>query len=64
MVGTTAATLFGIVTGAGNDNVNVAPTVETLTGQDSVPGVVLPNAMRAVLVGDHLLRHLVAAIQI
>ena len=28
---------------------NVAPTVETLTGQDSVPGVVMPNAMRAVL---------------
>jgi nucleotide-binding universal stress UspA family protein len=28
---------------------NVAPTVETLTGEDSVPGVVLPNAMRAVL---------------
>ena len=29
--------------------VNVAPTVETLTGEDSVPGVVMPNAMRAVL---------------
>ena len=28
---------------------NVAPTAETLTGEDSVPGVVLPNAMRAVL---------------
>ncbi|MEP7199486.1 MAG: universal stress protein [Chloroflexota bacterium] len=28
---------------------NVAPTPETLTGQESVPGMVLPNAMRAVL---------------
>lgn len=28
---------------------SVVPTVETLTGQESTPGVVMPNAMRAVL---------------
>ncbi len=28
---------------------SVVPTMETLSGQESVPGVVLPNAMRAVL---------------
>ena len=37
------------VFGATTHLLNVAPTVETLTGEDSVPGVVLPNAMRAVL---------------
>jgi nucleotide-binding universal stress UspA family protein len=35
--------------GAAIHLVNVAPTAETLTGPDSVPGMMLPNAMRAVL---------------
>jgi nucleotide-binding universal stress UspA family protein len=44
-----AAVELAGVFGATIHLVNVAPTVETLTGEDSVPGLVMPNAMRALL---------------
>jgi len=43
------ATALADALGATIHLVNVVPTIETLSGQESAPGAVLPNAMRAVL---------------